>query len=193
MNQLSKFCFVFGLLVLVSFLPQTGYGNQANRDPQLIIVGNVVGFDEIWSQVNLTCAPQRQTLVVRVQTCLHGTANSNYIKVLYEFMGSEQKLPDEMQKSEQAWQFKLYTAKAEPQIKVIQNPSGNQRESPASGEDWENMKNWQFQIIEPTPGQLPDGSIKMLRKTTGAEAETIPTTDLPCYELKPGDFQRLAR
>lgn len=193
MNQLSKFCFAFGVLVLVSFLPQAGYGNQANRDPQLIIVGNVVGFDEIWSQINLTCAPQRQTLVVRVQTCLQGTVNSNYIKVMYEFMGSEQKLPEEMQKSEQAWQFKLSTAKAEPQIKVIKNPSGNHREAPSSEVDWENIKNWQFQIIEPTPGQLPDGSIKMLRKTTGAETETIPTTDLPCYELKPGGFQRLAR
>lgn len=187
-NQILKICFFLGLVALVPLIGQANCGTAEKHKYDLVILGNVVGFDGIWSYLNLDCAPKKQTLVVQVKSCLKGKVTSKFVKVTYQYMGKEQELPEGIWNSENLWQFKLVKAKPEFTIKIIRNPS-EQKEPSFSEEALKDPKDWQFKVVWPKRHQPCNGTIKMLQKTTGAETEEIPTTHLPCYELKPGDFQ----
>ena len=96
---------IVALLVVVSSVTLADYGRRAK--PELVIVGWVVAYDERASLANITSAPQLQILIVRIAKRLAGREESRYLKVVYEYMQNEAKLPSEVFDGKTQWRFAL--------------------------------------------------------------------------------------
>ena len=86
---------------------------RRQRKHELVVAGSVVGYDELIPLANITSAPQLQILIVRVGKRMKGREESRYIKVVYEHMQNEPKLPDEVFDGKRQWRFALMKPSAQ--------------------------------------------------------------------------------
>lgn len=106
------------LIVVLSFVFASSiiFADHGGREKgEVLIVGSVVAYDERVSLANITSAPQLQILIVRIVKRLKGREESRYVKVVYEHMPNEGKLPSEVFDGKWQWRFELMKAAVQDQ------------------------------------------------------------------------------
>ena len=81
------------MLLSISTAPAASSSGKRQETDQLVITGRVVAYDQLIALSNITSAPALEVLLVRVETRLKGREDSRLIKVKYEYMGDNLKLP----------------------------------------------------------------------------------------------------
>jgi hypothetical protein len=151
-NQVVRIIFMLLTISTSSGAFITGKRQERHK---VAITGRVLAYDQLSSLSNITSAPKLEVLIVGVET---GPEESRFIKVKYEYMASDKKLPIKVFDSKNKWRFALV------------------RDNTCDG----SLRSLQ----ETKPMAATEISLPHFKSTNGAESEQIPLDlNIPCYVL----------
>lgn len=102
---------LFTLVVITTCFFSDAYAQDAEQE--IKIVGRVIAYDDF---INITGAPQLQTLIVKVSELLDGREQSPFLKVVYQTLHGQSGPPKLLGSSRTQWLFTMKRATEDDEI-----------------------------------------------------------------------------
>ena len=151
--------------VIITLLNPMSLARGTNKEPMLTIVGPVIAYERSVTRLaKLTFVPNTEVLIVRVDKLRQGQEHAQYLKVVYRYGTDEPSLAKEVLDSRSQWRFTLKRDRScdssVGQMKSVKTQTKEGEEVILSG-------------------------LKFINETE----RLADNTNLPCYELRPGNYR----